>query len=134
MIRSSCKPTALAPDDDLLEKLLALNLELADKEKRGEPVIGPRNPTQSNQPFQRAIMSATVNLQISLDTLIQAMSALDLQAKHQLLEIIEQQVFEAEEAEYQEDAVTKTEIEAVQLEYSQGEYMTIDEFVEAEAT
>ena len=79
-------------------------------------------------------MSATVNLQISLDTLIQAMSALDLQAKHQLLEIIEQQVFEAEEAEYQEDAVTKTEIAAVQLEYSQGEYMTIDEFVEAEAT
>lgn len=37
-----------SPDDDLLEKLLALNLELADKEKRGEPVIGPWDPTQSN--------------------------------------------------------------------------------------
>jgi hypothetical protein len=32
------------PDDDILEKLLALNLELADKEKRGEPVIGCWSP------------------------------------------------------------------------------------------
>jgi hypothetical protein len=29
-----------SPDDDILEKLLALNLELAQKEKRGEPVVG----------------------------------------------------------------------------------------------
>ena len=32
-----CKPTA----DDLPEKLLALNLDLAAKEQRGEPAIGP---------------------------------------------------------------------------------------------
>jgi hypothetical protein len=32
------------PDDDLLEKLLALNLELAAKEQRGEPVVGPWDP------------------------------------------------------------------------------------------
>lgn len=31
-------------DDDILEKLLALNLELAEKEKRGETVIGPWAP------------------------------------------------------------------------------------------
>ena len=37
-----------SPDDDLLEKLLALNLELADKEKRDEPVIGPWDPTKEN--------------------------------------------------------------------------------------
>ncbi|MEM8545705.1 MAG: hypothetical protein AAGF66_17125 [Cyanobacteria bacterium P01_H01_bin.119] len=35
-----------SPDDDLLEKLLALNLELAQKEKHGEPVVGPWDPTQ----------------------------------------------------------------------------------------
>ncbi|MCY7274349.1 MAG: hypothetical protein LH702_11570 [Phormidesmis sp. CAN_BIN44] len=34
------------PDDDLLKKLLTLNLELAETEKRGEPVIGSWNPTQ----------------------------------------------------------------------------------------
>jgi hypothetical protein len=32
------------PDDDLLEKLLALNLELAEKEKRGEAIVGPWAP------------------------------------------------------------------------------------------
>lgn len=32
-------------DDDLLERLLTLNLELAEKEKRGEAVIGPWAPT-----------------------------------------------------------------------------------------
>jgi hypothetical protein len=37
-----------SPDDDLLEKLLALNLELAEKEKSGEAVVGPWDPTQSN--------------------------------------------------------------------------------------
>lgn len=30
--------------DDILEKLLELNLELAEKEKRGEPVVGPWAP------------------------------------------------------------------------------------------
>jgi hypothetical protein len=34
------------PDDDLLEKLLTLNLELAAKEKRGEAIVGPWAPTQ----------------------------------------------------------------------------------------
>jgi SAM-dependent methyltransferase len=37
-----------SPDNDLLEKLLALNLELAEKEKNGEAVVGPWDPTQSN--------------------------------------------------------------------------------------
>ena len=34
------------PTDDLLEKLLALNLALAAKEQRGEPAIGPWDPTK----------------------------------------------------------------------------------------
>ena len=32
------------PDDDILSKLLELNLELADKEQRGEKVIGAEAP------------------------------------------------------------------------------------------
>ena len=34
------------PDDDLLEKLLTLNLELAAKEKRGEAIVGCWAPEQ----------------------------------------------------------------------------------------
>jgi hypothetical protein len=78
-------------------------------------------------------MNAIVNLQISLDTLIQAVSTLNIDAKRQLLEVIEQQVFEAEEAEYEEDSETKAGIEAVQVEYNRGEFMTIDQFIESEA-
>ena len=33
-----------SPNDDILEKLLTLNLELAEKEKSGEPVVGPWDP------------------------------------------------------------------------------------------
>jgi N-6 DNA Methylase len=38
------KAYGFSPTDDLLEVLLALNLELAEKEKRGEAVIGPWAP------------------------------------------------------------------------------------------
>lgn len=41
-----------SPDDDLLEKLLTLNLELAEKEKNGEAVIGPWDPTTPHPPSQ----------------------------------------------------------------------------------
>jgi hypothetical protein len=37
-----------SPDDDLLTKLLALNLELAAQEQAGQPVIGPWDPTRSH--------------------------------------------------------------------------------------
>lgn len=36
---------AFTDSDDILAKLLEFNLELADKEKRGEPVVGPCAPT-----------------------------------------------------------------------------------------
>ncbi len=36
------------PNDDILEKLLTLNLELAEKEKNGEKAIGPWDPTSSS--------------------------------------------------------------------------------------
>jgi hypothetical protein len=36
-----------APTDDLLKKLLELNLAIAAKEEGGDRVIGPWDPTQS---------------------------------------------------------------------------------------
>ena len=78
-------------------------------------------------------MTPTISLQITLDSLIQAVTSLDLDAKRHLLDIIEQQVFEAEEATYEEDVDTKAEIDAVKLEYHQGDFMTIDHFISAQA-
>ncbi|WP_225896037.1 hypothetical protein [Dendronalium phyllosphericum] len=49
--------------------------------------------------------------------------------KRQLQELIEQQIFEAEEALYEDDAQTLSEIQAVRAEYRDGKSMTIDEYL-----
>lgn len=77
-------------------------------------------------------MTTTINLQISLEALIQAVTSLNLESKRQLLDIIEQQVFEAEEANYVEDSETQAEMEAVKIEYQKGEFVTIDDFIQAQ--
>ncbi|MEH2332243.1 hypothetical protein [Nostoc sp.] len=74
-------------------------------------------------------MPAIVKLQLSLETLAEAISSLDLTEKRQLQELIEQQIFEAEEALYEDDAETLAEIQAVRTEYKDGESITIDEYL-----
>lgn len=78
-------------------------------------------------------MTTTINLQIPLESLIQAVTSLDLEAKKQLLDIIEQQVFEEEEADYEDDEEAQAEIEAVKAEYQQGDFVTIDDFIQADS-
>ncbi|MEH1829501.1 MAG: hypothetical protein V7L22_29895 [Nostoc sp.] len=74
-------------------------------------------------------MPAIVKLQLSLETLAEAISSLDLTEKRQLQEALEQQIFEDEEALYEDDAETLAEIEAVRAEYNDGESVTIDEYL-----
>ncbi|MDZ7954410.1 hypothetical protein [Nostoc sp. DedQUE09] len=74
-------------------------------------------------------MPAIVKLQLSLETLAEAISSLDLTEKRQLQELIEQQIFEAEEALYEDDADTLAEMEEVRAEYSDGESMTLNEYL-----
>ncbi len=70
-------------------------------------------------------MPAIVKLQLSLETLAEAISSLDLTEKRQLQELIEQQIFAAEEALYEDDAETQAEIQAVRAEYKDGESVTM---------
>lgn len=74
-------------------------------------------------------MPAIVKLQLSIETLVEAISSLNLEEKCQLQEIIEQQIFEAEEAVYEDDLETKKEIQAVRAEYATGESITMDEYI-----
>jgi len=71
-------------------------------------------------------MPAIVKVQLSLEALAEAISSLDLKEKRLLQELIEQQIFEAEEALYEDDAQTQAEIEAVRAEYKNGEFITLD--------
>ncbi len=70
-------------------------------------------------------MPAIVKLQLSLQAFAQAISSLDLEEKRQLQEIIEQQIFEAEEAQYEDDVETQEEIKAIRAEYALGESITL---------
>ncbi|MHC5855590.1 hypothetical protein [Nostoc sp.] len=74
-------------------------------------------------------MSVIVKLQLSLEAFAEAISSLNLEEKRQLQEIIEQQIFEAEEAVYEDDAETRAEIQAVRAEYTVGESITMDEYL-----
>ncbi len=74
-------------------------------------------------------MPATIKLQLSLDNLIEAITSLDLQEKCSLREVIEQQIFEAEEELYEENSETIAEIQSVRTEYETGEYLTFDGYL-----
>ncbi|MDJ0618717.1 MAG: hypothetical protein QNJ63_18580 [Calothrix sp. MO_192.B10] len=74
-------------------------------------------------------MPAIVKLQLSLEVLAEAICSLSLEEKRQLQEIIEQQIFAAEEALYEDDGETQAEIQAVRAEYAAGESMTMDEYL-----
>ncbi|MBD2456266.1 hypothetical protein H6G80_19585 [Nostoc sp. FACHB-87] len=71
-------------------------------------------------------MPAIVKVQLSLEALAEAISSLDLKEKRQLQELIEQQIFEAEEALYEDDAQTQAEIGFVRAEYRNGKFITLD--------
>lgn len=74
-------------------------------------------------------MVTTVSLQIPIESLIAAIDTLELEDRRKLLEILEQKIFEAEKADYEEDTETAAEIKTVQAEYEAGDYVTFDEYL-----
>ena len=74
------------------------------------------------------IMITTIQVDISFDSLITAIKSLDLSQKHQLLEILEDQIFE-DEAELEEDPRIIAEIEDARQAYQRGDYQTIQDYM-----
>lgn len=68
-------------------------------------------------------------VKLSIEALAEAISSLDLEEKRQLQEMLEQSIFEDEEAAYEDDPETLAEIQAVRDEYAAGEYLTYDEYL-----
>ena len=62
-------------------------------------------------------MTDTINLKIPFESLSEVINSLDLSQKQQLLEILEQQIFEEEEATYQDDDETLAELQKVRDQY-----------------
>jgi hypothetical protein len=66
----------------------------------------------------------------NLESISRAILPLSLESKKHLLEILEQQIFELEEANYKDDQKTVEEIKSVQKEYEKGEYLTLDQYLQ----
>jgi hypothetical protein len=64
----------------------------------------------------------------SLNTLVEAVSSLSLTEKRQIQEIIEQQIFEAEEDAIEQDPQVLAEILAAHQAYQNGDYQTIQAY------
>ena len=62
-------------------------------------------------------MTTTINLKIPFESLSEVINSLDLSQKQQLLEILEQQIFEEEEASYQDDDETLAELQKIRDQY-----------------
>ena len=74
-------------------------------------------------------MSTTINLKITFESLTEAIKSLDLTQKQQLLEILEQQIFQAEETSYQDDEETLAELQKVRDEYQSDDYVTLEQYL-----
>jgi lantibiotic modifying enzyme len=68
-----------------------------------------------------------VQISITFDALIEAVSKLNLADKQRLLDILEQQVAEAEEATWEQDAAVRAEMQASRDEIAAGDYVTLDD-------
>lgn len=70
-----------------------------------------------------------VRMQVSLESLIEAIATLDLGVKRKLMEIIEAQIFESEEESMENDPEVLAEVEEARKAYQIGDYQTIQEYI-----
>ncbi len=70
-----------------------------------------------------------VRMQVSLESLIEAIATLDLGVKRKLMEIIEDQIFESEEESMENDPEVLAEVEEARKAYQIGDYQTIQEYM-----
>ncbi|WP_083389463.1 hypothetical protein [Trichormus sp. NMC-1] len=70
-----------------------------------------------------------VRLQVTFESLLEGIASLSLEEKHKLLEIIEEQVLEAEEDLLEEDPQILAEVSEARKAYKNGDYTTIQEYI-----
>lgn len=70
----------------------------------------------------------TIKFNVPFESLIEAITSLDLEKKRELLEILEDLVFESEES-LEEEPQVLAEIEEARKAYQVGDYQTIQEYI-----
>ena len=71
-----------------------------------------------------------VQITISFDALIETIEKLSLTDKQRLLDVLEEQVAQAEEAAWEQDSAVRAEMQASRDEIAAGEYVTLDDYLD----
>lgn len=71
---------------------------------------------------------ATVNIPIPFEALIKAIQSLGLEDQQKLLEILEDQIFTAEE-DWENIPEIIAEVDSAKTAYQAGDYLTLEEFM-----
>ncbi|MDJ0658265.1 MAG: hypothetical protein QNJ42_02120 [Crocosphaera sp.] len=74
----------------------------------------------------------SINLSIPFEALVKAIKSLDLEQQQQLLEILEDQLFEAEE-EWENSPDIIAEVEEAKKAYQTGDYLTLEDFIASQS-
>jgi hypothetical protein len=80
------------------------------------------------------MVSDSVELQIPFESLMTAITSLGLEEKRKLLDLLEDQIAEAEEDLLEEDPTIQAEVDEARKAYRAGEYQTIQEYMASRST
>ncbi|BAZ12111.1 hypothetical protein NIES4071_39390 [Calothrix sp. NIES-4071] len=72
---------------------------------------------------------ATIRLQVSFESLIEAITSLSLEQKRELMDILEEQMSETEEDLAEQNPQIIAEIAEAREAYKKGDYKTIQEYL-----
>lgn len=71
----------------------------------------------------------TIKFNVPFESLIEAITSLDLEKKHQLMDILKDQLFEAEEDLIEQEPQVLDEIKEAKKAYHKGDYETLEEYI-----
>jgi hypothetical protein len=74
-------------------------------------------------------MITMVRLQVTFESLLEGIASLSLEEKLKLLEILEEQVLEAEEDLLEADPQILAEVSEARKAYKNGDYTTVQEYI-----
>lgn len=72
--------------------------------------------------------TGSLRVTISFEALLDAISSLSMEDKQRLLELLEEQLAQDEEAAWERDPVAQAEMQAARDAYASGDYITLDEY------
>lgn len=76
----------------------------------------------------------TIQLQIPFDSLVNAIATLAREEKIQLFHLLETEIAQLEDDEFEDDPKVLAEIQEARLAYQTGDYQTLDELMAARSS